>query len=131
MLVQITPDREKAKSILQMADNTLQILEEMDSQRFPSQVAKEYYETIWELLSIVFLLDGYKCIGEYAHKELIESAGKKYLAESEVVFLDDLRILRNKISYDGIFFPTQYVERNKITFLKIIGKLQRTIKEKL
>ena len=37
-----------------------------------SNITKEYYDLIRELISVVLLLDGYKTYGEGAHKKLIE-----------------------------------------------------------
>ena len=71
-LIKVTPNREKADSILNMVNKTLEMISEIDAEKFPSNVIKEYYEVIRELLSVLLLLDGYKTIGEGAHKTLID-----------------------------------------------------------
>ena len=87
-LIKITPDKEKARSILKMVEKTLEMVEDIDINKFPSNITKEYYEIIRELLSILLLLEGYKTYGEGAHKKLIEYIKENYkeLDTSEIFF---------------------------------------------
>ena len=82
---------------------------------------------------VVLLLDGYKTYGEGAHRKLIEYIQSNYkaLSEYELSLIDDLRITRNKISYDGFFVEKDYIERKIKDIREIIGKLKGIIKEKL
>jgi len=132
-LIRITPDKEKAQSILKMVETTLEMIRRIDKIKFPSNIAKEYYEIIRELISIVLLLDGYKVIGEKAHKRQIEylEANYKEFGGTEIVLMDDLRITRNKIAYDGFFVKENYIDRKLTDILKIIEKLKRIINKKL
>src|SRR3972149_8446096 len=110
-LIKITPDEEKANSMLKMAVITLKMIETIDKTKFPSNIVKEYYDVIRELMSSILLLDGYKLIGENAHKNLIDYIKSKYDLEGhEISLLDELRIIRNKIAYDGFFVTGDYVE---------------------
>jgi hypothetical protein len=133
MLIGITPDKEKAKSIVKMVETTLQMISETNYKKYPSNVTKEYYEVIRESISIILLLDGYKTLGKGAHKELITYLTKNYpeFTQQELSLIEELRRLRNKISYDGFFIDEDYIERNKDYFLEIIKKLKKTIKTKL
>lgn len=70
-LIKVTPDKEKAQSILKMVDSTIEMIEVIDITKFSSIVTKEYYDVIRELMSVILLLDGYKTYGERAHKKLI------------------------------------------------------------
>lgn len=131
-LIKITPNKEKAESILRMVDKTLEMINEINIEKFPSNVIKEYYEVVRELLSVLLLLDGYKVIGEGAHKTLIEYVKQNYkeFSEYEISLMDDLRITRNKIAYDGFFVQIDYVNRNREDIIKIINKLKEIIKKK-
>ena len=62
-LIKITPDKEKAQSILKMVDTTLEMIKVIDINKFSSNVTKEYYDAIRELMGVVLLLDGYKIYG--------------------------------------------------------------------
>ena len=131
--MKIAPDKEKARSILRMVETTLEMINLIDKTKFPSNVAKEYYEIIRELTSIILLLDGYKAIGEKAHKRQIEylEASYKELSKAEISLMDDLRITRNKIAYDGFFVKKSYIDRKLIEIISVIDKLKEIIKNKL
>lgn len=82
-LIKVTPDKEKAKSILKMVETTIEMITVIDSTKFSSNITKEYYDVIRELISVVLLLDGYKTYGEGAHKKLIEYLQTKNRGFSE------------------------------------------------
>lgn len=132
-LIRVTPDKEKAQSILKMVETTLEMIKLIDKIKFPSNVAKEYYEIIRELISIILLLDGYKAIGEKAHKKQIEylEANYKEFSKAEIVLIDDLRVTRNKIAYDGFFVKEIYVDRKLPDIIRVIEKLKGIIDKKL
>jgi len=98
-LIKVTPDKEKAKSILKMVDTTIEMIKVIDIAKFSSNVTKEYYDVIRELISVVLLLDGYKTHGGGAHKKLVEYLQSNYkeFNEYQISLIDDLRITRNKI----------------------------------
>ena len=131
-LIKVTPNKEKAKSILRMVDKTLEMINELSVEKYPSNIIKEYYDVIRELLSILLLFDGYKTIGEGAHKTLIDYIKKNYkqFSNYEIFLMDDLRITRNKIAYDGFFVRGDYVNRRKEDIIKLINKLKGVIEKK-
>ena len=132
-LIKITPNKEKAQSILKMVDTTIEMIKVIDAGKFSSNVTKEYYDVIRELLSVILLLDGYKTYGEGAHKKLIEYIQSNYKEFNgyEISLIDDLRITRNKIAYDGFFVDKDYIDRKNNDIQDIINKLKNIIKEKL
>ena len=132
-LIRITPDKEKAKSILKMTDTTLKMIKEINIDKFSSNITKEYYEIIRELMTIILLLDGYKTYGEGSHKKLIEYLELNYreFDKSEIYFIDDLRNIRNKIAYDGFFVEINYILNNIKNIQRIIEKLNKIIENKL
>ena len=132
-LIKITPNKEKTKSILKMVDTTLEMIKVIDIDKFSSHVTKEYYDVLRELISVVLLLDGYKTYGEGAHKKLVEYLQSNYneFDEYEISLIDDLRITRNKIAYDGFFVEKDYISRKLKDIQKTIGKLKQLIKTKL
>jgi len=132
-IIKTAPDREKAKSILKMVETTLEMIDTIDSKKFSSHVIKEYYEVIRELITVILLLDGYKTHGEGAHKKLIEYMEKNYgeFKGHEISLIDDLRVVRNKIAYNGFFVTDDYLERKKKDILMIIDKLRIIIYKKL
>lgn len=132
-LIKVTPNKEKAHSILKMVETTLEMIKDIDKEKFPSNVAKEYYEIIRELISVILLLDGYKATGERAHKKQIEylEANYKEFNKTDTILIDNLRITRNKIAYDGFFVKESYVDRKLADIQDIIEKLKSIINKKL
>ncbi len=132
-LIWVTPDKEKAKSMLKMVDTTLELIRSIDKNKFASIVVKDYYDAARELISAALLLDGFKTYGEGAHKKLIEylRASHKQFSEYEINMLEELRITRNKVAYDGFFVTPDYVERNHQNFEALIAKLKELVKAKL
>ena len=132
-LIKVTPDKEKAKSMLKMIKTTIDMLTYLDIVKFSSNITKEYYDVLRELMSIILLLDGYKVYGEEAHKKTIEYIEIKYktITEAEINLLNDLRIKRNKISYDGFFIEPEYIKNKLERIKKIIIKLEKIISLKL
>ena len=132
-LVKITTNLKKVKSTLNTIDITLDMIKSIDEIKYPTNITKEYYEVIRELISIILFLDCYKTYGEGVHKLLIEYLKKNYpnLNSFEVSLIKELRVKRNKISYDGLVISPDYLARNKTHILKIISKLKSIIKEKL
>ena len=132
-LLKTTPDKEKAKSILKMAETTLEMIQTIDLERFTSNAAKEYSDVIRELISAVLLLDGYKTYGEGAHRKAIEYLSKNYreFTEYEITTIEELRSLRNRIAYDGFFVREDYIRKKENVFGAVIEKLKRLIEKKL
>jgi len=132
-LIKITPDKEKARSISKMVETSLEMIKTIDISKFPSNVTKEYYDVLRELISIILLLDGYKTYGEGAHKRMIEYLEENYkgFRTDEIILIDELRITRNKIAYDGFFVQADYIQRKKDDIEKIIKKIKEIIQKKL
>lgn len=131
-LIRITPDLEKAKSILRMVETTSAMVKTIDIESFASNLTKEYYDMIRELMSIVLLLDGYKTFGDGTHKALINHLQDNYdLSSDEISLIDNLRITRHKIAYDGLFVSDRYLKRKLPSLNLIMNKLKRIIEEKI
>ena len=45
--------------------------------------------------------------------------------------IQELKIIRNKINYEGLFIEKEYIERNKLEFEPVIQFLKKEIEEKL
>lgn len=131
MIHKVFPDREKAKSIFKMAldrERTINLLKI----NYPTIIAENYYEIIKELSTALLLLNGFKAIGENAHKEIIDSLGKFINFDSQTIsVLQDLRIRRNNSQYEGEPFDISYLENNQKFLLDIIDKLKKKVNDRL
>jgi len=129
-LIKITPDKEKARSILKMVSLIKERIKKQERDKMAALIIADYYEIIKELITAILLIDGYKTL---SHKDLIDYIKEKYKEFSirELSVLDDLRVLRNRIAYEGFFIEPSYLERNEPLFKEIIGKLENLIERKL
>ena len=132
-IITITPDRKKAVSIFKTAETTLEMIGTIDIRRFPANVAKEYYGVIRELISAIMLLDGLTAKGEGAHKSMIEYLELEYkeFQAKEIKLINELRMTRNRITYDGLFVRPEFIEKKLKDINAIINKLRHIIKNKL
>ena len=132
MITKVAPDKEKVKSMIELIEKREEFASSIDEIKFPTNLAENYYEIIKELATAILLLDGLKATGENAHKEIINSLIKyKEFEESEIRIMDDLRIKRNKSSYEGKQVELSYLENKKGDILKIITKLKGFLNKKL
>ena len=132
MIIRATPDKEKVKSILQLIKERENFVSTIDHEKFSTNASENYYEIIKELANALLLLDGLKTTGEYAHKDLIDYLiNYKEFTESDILFINDLRIKRNNSAYDGKRIDSNYLINNKNRILELIERLKKTIKMKL
>ncbi len=136
MIIKIAPDTEKVYSILNMAESTekyvKKIINKIGIEENQSLLVREYYEIIRELASAVLLSKGLKAIGENAHKETIDYLSNlKEFSSQDIFEMQELRIRRNKNSYEGKPIKSPYLENKKEQFERIIHKLKEIIKKGL
>ena len=132
MIIKVTPDIEKVKSILQLIKEREEFVSSINHEKFSTNATENYYEIIKELANALLLLEGLKTTGEYAHKDLIDYLiNYKEFSESEIIFMNDLRIKRNNSAYDGKKIDLSYLANNKKIILELIARLKKLIRNKL
>jgi hypothetical protein len=104
-----------------------------DTKEYVTLTTKDYYDIIKELMSAIMLLDGFKTHGEGAQKIIIEYIMGQYSEFNtlEKVTINDLREKRNKIYYEGLLLPEDYLEKRRRELNSIINKLKLILKNKL
>ena len=123
--IKITPDKEKAKSLLEIAEERIACSIRELSDKNANYVFEDYYSSILELLHSIVLLYGYKvsnhiCLGYYLRDVL----------KREALFrlFDDCRFKRNSLVYYGkrMDFETakDAIEKSK----RMIMELDKIIK---
>ena len=131
MLQKIRPDLQKAKSLQRRALITLERLQHMPQEKYPSNTLLDYYDSIRQLLEALALVEGIKIKGEGAHREVIDFVCEKYsLEESTRLFLQEMRDYRNRISYEGFSINEHYITSHRTRIGKIIQKLVTLLKVK-
>ena len=129
-LIKISQDKEKAKSIVQMTHLIEKRITLQDKNKMSALILSDYYEIIKELITAVLLLDGYKTL---SHKDLIDYINEKYkeFSAHEIALLNELRVLRNRVAYEGFFIEPSFLSRNEANFTGIIYKLRKLIEKRL
>ena len=137
-VIRITPDRERAKSLLETVAvrlDAIKLLQRADSRKFSSKIVEEYYESILELITAIMSIDGFKTRSDApgSHIAAIEYLRESYkeLEESETGLIDDLRKKRVGITYYGRHVREDYIESNKVEIERIIEKLRLLVRKKL
>jgi len=125
-LIKITPDKERARSILKMISLIENRIKKEDKEEMAALIISDYYEVIKELITAILLVNGFKTL---SHKDLFEYLEENYsqFTSNDFSILDSLRVLRNRISYEGFFVDLSYLTRNEFLFKEIITKLKETL----
>jgi hypothetical protein len=126
----IAPDRQMAKAILKMIEVRMKALSLMDRKEFASLVVEDYYEITKEAITALMALDGYKTL---SHEVLVAYLKEFYpqFSESEILLVDQLRQLRNKIAYRGFFITHDFLERTEARMKSIVSKIKRILEDGL
>ena len=103
---------------------------ESKDDEFCSLIVEGYYEVLKELMTALLAVDGLKttsheCLIAYVERYCAEVSG------AEVHLLDQLRRMRNDISYRGVMVDPEYLERNRDRIRELIGMLRRIVEAHL
>lgn len=136
MIIKVFSDKEKVRSILKMAEESEGSIRELFDfdimRKHQSMAAKGYYDVIRSLATGLLLCKGFKAIGENAHKETINFLlNFEGISAAEVEKVQDLRVKRNKSSYEGKSIESPYLENNKQRLDLIISKLKGILVKEL
>src|SRR3989344_3610197 len=108
----IEPDTEKIESIKKMCEVRLKVTRNIKIDDETASIASaDYYEVIKELIGALLLKNGLKSDN---HECLISFFKYKYPQyEYEVKIIHQLKNVRNRASYDGIFVKKDYITSNR------------------
>jgi hypothetical protein len=126
----ITPDRQMAKAILKMIEVRMKALGLKDRKEFASLVVEDYYEIIKEAVTALMALDGYKTL---SHEVLVGYLKEFYpqFSEAEILLVDQLRQLRNRIAYKGFFITNDFLERTEARMKTVVSKIKTILEDRL
>ena len=122
----VKTDSEKINSIIKMCDIRLKIIEQIKiDQETSSVIASDYYEIIKELLTALLLKNGLKSDNHECLISFFKQNFPEYEYETKIIH--QLKDVRNRVSYDGVFVKKEYIETNKLEFQHIIGLLKKLL----
>lgn len=128
----VRPGKARARSLKEMAKISLERLNSFDKLKYPSNTLDDYYDILHQLMEASSLLNGIKFSGDFAHKELISWASKERgLNFQEHAFLQSIRTLRNRISYEGLFVPKSFISQNDKKINNLIRRFLEKLEEEL
>ena len=124
-MIQTTPDPNKARALRGMARQIIDRIQETDTERFSSQIIKDYYEALHALSEAIAANNGIKTQGGGAHKQLIEYICTQCtLSMSLQTIFEQLRTYRNRITYEGFTVGSEYLKRNQKRIQHLYQKLE-------
>jgi len=136
-VIETTPDRERAKSLLDMVSvrmETIKLLKDGGSEKFTPMIIEEYYESLLELVTAIMCIDGYKTRSDAAgaHTSSINYI-KKYgeMRGYEIELINEMRKKRAGIKYYGRSVSDDYLRRKESQIKRIIRKLESITEKKL
>ena len=109
----VKADIEMAKSILKMMEIRINAVGILDKDEFVSLKLEGYYEIIKEAITALMAVDGYKTLSH----EVLVGYLKEFFSEfpeSDIILIDNIRGLRNKIVYKGFFIDKDYILNSKL-----------------
>ena len=119
----VEPDNEKIESISKMCGVRLRVAQQVAiDDETATVVAEDYYEVIKELLVALLLKNGLKSDNHECLISFFKNMFPEY--EYEAKTMHQLKNVRNRVSYDGIFVKKEYVITNKLEFEHIIKHLE-------
>lgn len=137
-IVQARPDIERARSLLGTVKTRMEVINLLfanDSEKFSSKIAEEYYEALFELITAIMCIDGYKTRSDLpgAHLATLNYLRKNYteLTEEEITLLNDLREKRNGIKYYGRNVKIDYLDLRLKLIKALLAKLENILQRKL
>ena len=124
--IKITPDKEKAKSLVETADGRIDFSAKELNVKNANYVFEGYYSSILELLHALVLLEGYKvnnhvCLGFFLRDIL----------KREDLFrvFDDCRYKRNSLVYYGKRMDFETAKNAIEKAKKLVKELKNLLKE--
>jgi hypothetical protein len=129
-ILKITPDYEKAKSLLHLSEKRLLSLRNLDDAEFAPLIVEGLYEALKELITSILFIDGYKTL---SHIKLVDYLKQNYslFTEYDLHLIDELRKTRNKINYEGLAIDKSFLLNRRKNIFEILDKLKSLVNKKL
>ena len=128
----ITPDKARAKFLIEESETSLQGLKERVkiigiNNKNANSIIKDCYDIIMGLIRANLLSKGYSSSGNYSHEGEISYLKKIKFKDIEVSFLNSLRYYRNSAIYYGKILDREYAQKVFHFLKKIIKRLREEI----
>ncbi|MFC1690755.1 hypothetical protein ACFL0W_01115 [Nanoarchaeota archaeon] len=116
-------DPDKIISLIKVANARLKAINQIKKDNETTSIIVEgYYETIKELLTALLLKHSLKSDNHECLISFFKTNYPKY--EYEALTIHNLKDIRNRINYDGLFVKPEYLETNELEFKHIIDLIK-------
>ena len=121
----VRADKEKINSIIKLVDAEIKVINQIKADNETATVkVRNYYGIIQELLTALLLKHGMKSDN---HECLISFFKRYYDYQYETKIIYELKDIRNRVNYEGLFVRKDYLEKNELEFNHIIELLKKLI----
>lgn len=130
IITRTEPDLERSQQMLQMAKLRRQFWEALQNivrDEYAALFVEAYYDIIKELVFAHLYKNGYNCANHLCLIAYLKEKIKDF--DFEIQKIDELRRIRNEISYRGLAVKKDYLERNELEFRNIIKRLQEELEK--
>jgi len=125
IVTQGSPDEERSKQMLMMANLRLKFWDDDVAEEFIVLKVEAYYNIIQELIFAHLYKRGYNCTNHLCLIAYLKEKIKNFDFETQKI--DELRKVRNEINYRGLTIRKDYLQRNELEFKNIIKRLKEEI----
>lgn len=125
IITQTKPDRERARQMKKIAQKRMEFWNQPIKEEHTAFKIEAYYEIIKELIFAHIYEQGYNCTNHLCLIAYLQEKMENFDFETQKI--DELRKIRNEISYRGTTIKQDYLERNEKEFKHIINKLQEQL----
>lgn len=133
----INPDKERAEFLIKESEKNFKglkkrilVMKGIDEDNVNS-IIKDIYDIIIELIRAKMFLDGYSCSGNFAHEAEVAYLKKLEFNYNEIYFINELRAIRNSITYYGKILNKEYAKKSYNFLKEIYPKIKKKIEIKL
>jgi hypothetical protein len=120
-------DKERASQMLKMANIRLKFWKRELDDEFIALKVEAYYDIIKELIFGHLYKNGYNCTNHLCLIAYLKEKIENF--DYEIQKIDELRKVRNEISYRGLSIKKDYLDRNELEFKNIINKLKEELEK--
>jgi len=125
-LKKVVKDENQINSLLKISNARVKAIKQINiNDETASIVLEGYYEAIKELLSAYLLKQGLKSDNHECLIAVFRNKFPNYDYESDFIY--NIKELRNKINYNGLFIKKSYLNRNLLEINHILKLLKKEI----
>ena len=126
-ILKTRPNPSRALALLKISNLRNEFLHSIGDDKFALFKIEIYYEIIKELLFANLYAEGYASKNHLCLLSFLQATAPDLTYEIEKI--NELRKVRNSISYRGISIDSEYLQFNELEFRHIIKKLQERLED--